>query len=474
MQGYMYSVFSIAAIAIHLIFNFDLLVGRGVVTAHSSRYRGFLAGVLAYYVADAAWGVLAGLGWLRPLYVETAFFFLSLVAFVFMWCRFAVTYLDFGKLETYAVSWCGYALLAFNIVALAVNPFNSCMYYIDAEGIYKTGFVRDVAFCLLVAFILLTSVLVLVKALSSQGSVRRRSMMVFMFCTAIAAAIVLQVVWPLTPFTSLGCLVGTCFLHVFVVQDEQAAKHAAELEGALVRARAAERARGMFFSIVSRDIRTPLNSIVGFSEVLKDSETSEADRNEALKTIHSSGATILQLVNNVLDLAKIDTGKMEFRLEPVRLSRLADEVFSSFLSVAGGKGVELVNRTSKVPILFLDGHRFRQVLFNLVGNAVKFTERGSVTVSASYDRETLEVSVSDTGCGIAPDRLASVLDPFAQAQEQGRAADFSAGTGLGLYICKCLVEAMGGRLAVESTPGKGSSFMIRMPNVIAVGETSRA
>ena len=152
MQGYMYSVFSIAAIAIHLIFNFDLLVGRGAVTAHSSRYRGFLAGVLAYYVADAAWGVLAGLGWLRPLYVETAFFFLSLVAFVFMWCRFAVTYLDFGKLETYAVSWCGYALLAFNIVALALNPFNSCMYYIDAEGIYKTGFVRDVAFCLLVAF----------------------------------------------------------------------------------------------------------------------------------------------------------------------------------------------------------------------------------------------------------------------------------------------------------------------------------
>ncbi|MBR4615268.1 MAG: hybrid sensor histidine kinase/response regulator, partial [Kiritimatiellae bacterium] len=138
------------------------------------------------------------------------------------------------------------------------------------------------------------------------------------------------------------------------------------------------------------------------------------------------------------------------------------------------KGVELVNRTAKVPILFLDGHRFRQILFNLVGNAVKFTERGSVTVSASYDMETLEVSVSDTGCGIAPDRLASVLDPFAQAHEQGRAADFSAGTGLGLYICKCLVEAMGGRLAVESVLGKGSSFMIRIPNVIAVGEASRA
>ena len=474
MQGYTYSVFSIAAIAIHLIFNFDLLVGRGASTAHSVRYRGFLFGVLAYYVADAAWGILAGLGWLGCLYVETVFFFLSLVAFVFMWCRFAVVYLDFGKLETRVVSWCGYALLAFNVVALAVNPLNSCMYHIDAQGVYQTGCMRDPAFCLLVAFILLTSVLVLVKALASQGSVRRRSMMVFMFCIVAAAAIVLQVVWPLTPFTSLGCLVGTCFLHVFVVQDELAAKHAAELEGALARAHAAEMARGMFFGIVSHDIRTPLNTIVGFSEVLQDAETSQSDRDEALKVIHSSGARILQLVNNVLDIAKMDSGKMSFRLEPVRISHLADDVFSSFQAAADGKGVELANRTAKVPLLFLDGHRFRQILFNLVGNAVKFTERGSVTVSASYDKETLEVSVTDTGCGIAPDRLASVLDPFAQAQEQGPAADFSGGTGLGLYICKSLVEAMGGRLAVESTPGKGSSFMIRMPNVIAIGETSRA
>ena len=474
MQGYTYSVFSIAAIVIHLIFNFNLLLGRGAATAHSAWYRGFLGGVLAYYVADAAWGVLAGLGWLRPLYVETVFFFLSLVVFVFMWCRFAVAYLDFGKWEARIVSWYGYALLAFNVVALAVNPFNSCMYHIDAQGVYRTGCMRDLAFCLLVAFAVLTAVLALVKAVGSRGSVRRRSMMVFMFCVTIAAAIVLQVIWPLTPFTSLGCLVGTCFLHVFVVQDEQAAKHTAELEDALERVRAAEKARGVFFGIVSRDIRMPLNAILGFSEVLQDAATSQADRDEALKCIRTSGTTILQLVNNVLDIAKMDEGKMTFRLEPVRLSTLADEVLSSFRTAADGKGVELANRTAKVPTLFLDWHRFRQILFNLIGNAVKFTESGSVTVSASYDSETLEVTVSDTGCGIAPDRLASVLDPFAHTQEQGPAAGGLAETGLGLYICKCLVEAMGGRLDVESETGKGSAFMVRMPNVIAVGDPSMA
>ena len=474
MQDYAYSVFSIAAIVIHLIFNFDLLFGRGVSTEHGARYRGFLFGVLVYYVADASWGILAGLGWLRALYVETVFFFLSLVVFVVMWSRFAISYLDFGKWGARVISWCGYALLAFNVVALAVNPFNGCMYHIDAQGVYRTGCMRDPAFCLQVAFTLLTAAFVLAKAIGTRGDVRRRGMMVFMFSVVIAAANVLQVVWPLTPFTSLGCLVGTCFLHVFVVQDEQAAKHAAELEDALARARAAEKARGLFFGIVGHDIRTPLNTIIGFSEVLQDAGTSQADREEALRSIHSSGTAVLQLVNNVLDLAKVDSGKMTFRLEPVRLSRLADEVFSSFRAVAGGKGIELLNRTAKVQILFLDEHRFRQILFNLVGNAVKFTERGSVTLSASYDSETLEILVSDTGCGIAPDRLASVLDPFGQAHEQGPAANISGGTGLGLYICKCLVEAMGGRLSVESAIGKGSSFMIRIPNVIAVGETYRA
>ena len=98
MQGYTYSVFSIVAIAIHLIFNFRMLAGRGVTTVHGERYRSFLLGVLAYYVSDAAWGIFAGLGWRGPWYVDTMFFFLSLAAFVIMWGRFAVDYLGFSRL----------------------------------------------------------------------------------------------------------------------------------------------------------------------------------------------------------------------------------------------------------------------------------------------------------------------------------------------------------------------------------------
>ena len=468
MQGYMYSIFSIAALVIHLIINFDLLTGRGSVTAHGGRYRGFLFGTLAYYLTDAGWGIFAGLGWTRLLYADTVFFFLSLVAFVFMWCRFVVAYLDLGRWTTRILSWYGYALLAFNLAALAANPHTHCFFHLDAVGHYRTGGARDLAFVLLIAFIVLIALFVLGKALASRDSVRRRSMMVFMFCITMAVAIVLQIIWPLTPFTSLGCLIGNCFLHVFVIQDEQAAMHMAELEDALERARAAEKARSMFFSIVSHDIRTPLNAILGYSELLQYGIRSEEERDVALQSIRASGTTLLQLVNDVLDLAKMDSGKMTLLPEPVRLSRLTDEVFASFRLAAAEQGIDLVNRTDPVPTVLLDEHRFRQILFNLVGNAVKFTPHGSVTVSASYSDANLEVAVSDTGCGIAPDMLTRILDPFVQVLDPTHSGDRIRGTGLGLSICKSLVEAMGGKLVVESELGKGSTFRLLIPGV-AVG-----
>ena len=465
MQGYTYSVFSIVAIAIHLIINFDLLLGRRQVSLRANRYRGFLIGILAYYVTDAAWGIFAGLGWTHFLYADTIFFFLALVAFVFLWCRFVIAYLELGKWPERVLTWSGYALWAFNLAALAANPFDNCFFHIDAQGSYQTGCMRDPAFYLLVAFNLLMAVFVCAKAIGSRDSVRRRSMMVFMCCITMAAAMILQIYLPLTPFTALGCLISNCFLHVFVVEDEQTVKHMAQLNAALERARAAERARSMFFSIVSHDIRTPLNAILGYSELLQDGIESPEERAEALKAIGASGTTLLQLVNDVLDLAKMDSGKMTLVSEPVLLKRLTDDVFASFSLAAAEKGIELVNRTAEVPAVLLDEHRFRQILFNLVGNAVKFTAKGSVTVSATYADGNLEVAVSDTGCGIPKDMLAKVLDPFVQVQDPSHSAERNRGTGLGLSICKRLVELMGGQLVVESEVGKGSTFRACIPGV---------
>ena len=485
MQDYIYSVIAFVAMVIHLIINSKHLPDRMVAAARGAReYRVFLKGVFAYYVVDAGWGVFAGLGWTKVLYVDTMFYYVAIAVSVLTWCHFVAVYLELGKWTARALSWFGYALLVLYVVLLTVNVFNSCLFHFDAQGRYVAGFNRLLIFYPLVALNVLMGGFVFARALGSHGLVRRRNIVTLIFCFTMAVAIVFQIIWPLWPYYALGCLIGSCFFHIFVVEGErdelrravlereQSEKHAVELEKALERARAAEKARSMFFSIVSHDIRTPLNAILGYSELLQNGGGSESERDEALKSIQASGTTLLQLVNDVLDLAKMDAGKMTLNPEPVRLSQLTDEVFSSFHMAAAGKGLDLVNRTSDVPTVVLDEHRFRQILFNLVGNAVKFTAHGSVTVAASYAGTNLEVSVSDTGCGIPADILPRILDPFVQVQDASHSADRVIGTGLGLSICRSLVEVMGGELLVESELGKGSTFRVVVPGVKEVGENS--
>ena len=435
-------------------------------------------------------GILAGLGWTRVLYVDTMLYYIAIALSVLLWCRAVIAFIDLRKWVALLLRWFGYGLMGMYIVLLAVNLSNGCLFGFDDAGNYNTGPLRLILFYPLIALNVVMAFLVLVTSLLCHDhSTRRKNLVVFMFCLAMAVAIILQIRWALWPFYALGCLIGNCFVHIFLVENirselrqtviegEQSAKHMAELEKALERARAAEKARSMFFSIVSHDIRTPLNAILGYSELLQNGVQSQAERDEALESIRASGTTLLQLVNDVLDLAKMDAGKLTLRSEPVHLLQLTDEVFSSFRLAASSKGIELINRTESAPTVMLDEHRFRQILFNLVGNAVKFTAKGSVTVSASYSGTitasysgtVLEVAVTDTGCGIPPEMLTHILDPFVQVQDPSHSADRAGGTGLGLPICKSLVEAMGGELLVESELGKGSTFRARIPGIMICG-----
>lgn len=486
MQDYIYSSIAFLAMLIHLIINFDMLPWRhGGAAAYGLRYRGFLTGLFAYYVVDAGWGVFAGLGWTRVLYVDTMLYFIFIAVSVLAWCRYVIDYLHLDRRMAQTLAWFGYSLLAMYVVLLTINVFNSCLFHFDEQGGYVAGFLRSLIFYPLVALNVLMAVFVHVKARGSSGSVRRRNLVVFLSCLTMAVAVVLQIVWPLWPYYALGCLICNCFFHVFVIEDERAemrrvviereqtAKHAAELEKALVRARAAEKSRAMFFSIVSHDIRTPLNAILGYAELLQFGVKSQAERDEALQSIRASGTTLLELVNDVLDLAKMDAGKMTLQPGPVQMGQLVNDVFASFRMVAAKKGIELVNRASEVPTVLLDEHRFRQILFNLVGNAVKFTTHGSVTVAASHVDTRLEVSVADTGCGIPSDMLGHILDPFVQVQDQSHSADRAVGSGLGLSICRRLIEAMGGEFVVESKLGEGSTLTARIPGVAPCEEKAK-
>ena len=235
------------------------------------------------------------------------------------------------------------------------------------------------------------------------------------------------------------------------------------------RAIAAEHSKSMFFSTVSHDIRTPLNSIIGFSELLRNGIEDEEERKQALEAITTSGQTLLDLINDVLDLSKLDAGKIVFVSELTDVARLASGVLHSFDISVLSRDVKLVEKIAPIPFLYVDPHRIRQILFNLIGNAVKFTEHGNITLSASFEENPASIeetgcltfSVSDTGSGIAEEDQENVLKPFVQAKN----TKAGKGTGLGLSICSQLAERMGGKLSLKSALGKGSTFTVTFPSV---------
>ncbi|MBP5410325.1 MAG: response regulator, partial [Lachnospiraceae bacterium] len=228
----------------------------------------------------------------------------------------------------------------------------------------------------------------------------------------------------------------------------------------------AEKAKSYFFSTVSHDIRTPLNSIIGFSEMLQLGIDDPEENKKALDAIMTSGHTLLELINDVLDLSKLESGKMELHPVPTDIATLVDRVAVSFEAAVSRISVRLYTEVGKMPFLKLDPQRIRQILFNLIGNAVKFTSKGSITVRAAYDDSTFTLSVTDTGCGISEENIGKLMAPYVQLQTH----DSTKGTGLGLAICKQLSMQMGGALEIESTPGKGSTFTLRIPNVQALSE----
>jgi signal transduction histidine kinase len=225
----------------------------------------------------------------------------------------------------------------------------------------------------------------------------------------------------------------------------------------------ASRHKSDFLATMSHELRTPLNAIIGFAEVLHEEISGELneDQHADVKEVLTASEHLLLLVNDVLDLAKIEAGSMELELSQVAIPEVLQDAVSLHSERAARRGVELALRTEPEQItITADKRRVRQVVFNLVSNAVKFTPRdGRIDISARLDDGQVEIAVADTGPGIAPEELETIFEEFQQAADGKRAE----GTGLGLPLSRKLVELHGGRLWVESEPGKGSTFRFTLP-----------
>ncbi|MDO4557853.1 MAG: PAS domain S-box protein, partial [Planctomycetia bacterium] len=261
----------------------------------------------------------------------------------------------------------------------------------------------------------------------------------------------------------------TAAMHLVQLMIQRDDAHT-RLLGALEEAQAANRARSFFIANISHEIRTPLNAVVGFAELLRDDCLDAATRRDFLDSIVRSGEALLQIVNDVLDLSKLEVNRMEIITESTDFRLLCEDVMRIFVLRAAERDVKLEIRIPQIPWLELDRMRVRQILFNLISNAVRFTTEGTVKLSAIFTPENdgegrLLFAVTDTGIGISQEDQERLMKPFVQLSRQRGTSAANNGTGLGLAICKRLVEKMNGHIRIRSTPGQGSTFRVTMSQV---------
>lgn len=239
-----------------------------------------------------------------------------------------------------------------------------------------------------------------------------------------------------------------------------------ELVKAKEAAEAANVAKSIFIATMSHELRTPLNAILGFSELLSWETNISEKQKQSLDIINRSGVHLLSMINDVLDLSKIEAGRFELDMQPTDLLKLFQDIGDMISVRASNKQLDFKSEISPntAPFIYADSGKLRQVLINLLGNAVKFTASGSVTLRTTTENLILTIEVIDTGTGIPADKLDDLFQPFVQLIQNN--SDMQ-GTGLGLSISKSLVELMGGKISVSSELGEGSIFKIEMPVQLA-------
>ncbi|MBQ6471364.1 MAG: response regulator [Victivallales bacterium] len=483
-----YSIIGILAGIILVITNRDVLwlTGRPESAQALRKYRSFLFAVLAYYITDALWGILDAHRLTSLQFLDTTLYFAAMAVLVLLWTRYVIAYLE-GNTSFDTMLWYGgWAFFGFELVVIILNLFCPIMFWFDEAGAYHTAVLRHATLYVQILMFLLTSLYTFGITLKTKGKVWRRNLAIGLFGASMIALIIFQLLYPLWSFYAMGCMVGTCLLHSFVVEDEkeeyrdeledalrreqgqkeELARNREVLQTALAAAESANRAKTTFLSNMSHEIRTPMNAIIGLNSLsLRDGTLSGTTRGY-LQQISKSAKHLLGLINDILDMSRIESGRLALRKEVFSLNVLLEQINTMVMAQCSEKGLAFVCHADQA----LEDHyigddtKLKQVLINILSNAIKFTNApGSVTLKVERgnvyeDQVTLRFSIRDTGRGIAKSFIPKIFEPF--AQEDSNRNNKYGSTGLGMAITKNIVELMNGMIQVNSEKGVGSEFIV--------------
>ncbi len=462
-----YSIIGILASILLVITNRDILwkTDGSSLTKTQKSYRLFLIGALCYLITDLLWGILYSAQMLTVLFVDTSIHFAAMVGAVMLWTHYVVSYLDTGRLFGKILKITGRAFFIFELICVAVNLFQPVLFWFDKNKEYQAGVARYITLLLQIILFLGTTIYTLAVAFKAKGRVRLRHMTIGFFGLAMALLITIQVFFPLWPLYAMGYMLGTSLLHTFVVEDEKE-EYRRELKAALAEAERANSAKTAFLSSMSHEIRTPMNAIIGLNNIAMNDPTASDEIKVYLSKMGDSAQHLLGIINDILDMTRIESGHMILKKEVFSLTNALEQINTMIGGQCEDKEITYSSRVNgQIGEYYIgDVLKLKQVLINILGNAVKFTSEGGtvefvVEEGEHYAQKTVLIfTISDTGIGMDKDYLPHIYDAF--SQEDTSATTQYGSTGLGMPITKSIVDLMNGNIEVDSEKGKGSTFKV--------------
>lgn len=467
-----YAVVGLIAAADLLIVNYDILFQRDDRQSIPAIgiYKKLLYGILLYYITDIMWGILDSYHIVSWLYFDTVIYYIAMALDVMLWTQYVVKYLAVENIFGRILFYTGQIFFVAVVAVTALNFFTPILFWFDASDTYQAGLARHIQLSFQIVLLLLTSAYALRAMMQVDSAVKIRYRAIFLFGLVVGLMLLIQLQYPLLPLYTIGFMLGTNLIHTFVFKGELE-RYRQVVRESMQKAEAQEKvsqAKNEFLSTMSHEIRTPINTILGMNEVILR-ECNDDNIIRYSENVKTAGNMLLGIINDILDFSKIESGKIEIIPVKYNLLSLLNDLVNMVQKRANDKGLDITLDFDKNTPKWLWGDevRIKQVILNILTNAVKYTEKGSVTFSVGFkrierspDQIWLCVSVKDTGIGIRPEDIDRLFLKFERVEEmRNRNVE---GTGLGLPITKKLLELMGTSLQVESIYGEGSNFFFKL------------